>query len=1137
MGHWEEIRRKARAYRANALAETGGHASAAALLAATEAITQIKRIPVKAGDPLLDGGEAVFDADAGIIFYSREVDPRLSVFYQAHEYAHLWLDEENAACHTPDIDVEEFEEPLLIGERRVEGYGPEERREREANVFAREFLLPTDVLKDWFLVEGLDATAIADLVGVPEGMVLHQLSRALLTPEIAGGQAAEQAPEEVWDLDPSQREAARAERGPLLLQAGPGTGKTRALVGRIIFLLEKGVPPSSILALTFSNKASEEMRSRVAQAAPDAASQIWIGTFHAFGLEILRKFGERLGLPPTPGVLDPVEGLFLLERSLPELGLHHYQNLYEPTTYLKNILSAISRAKDELVGPDRYTALAERMLADATTGETKVAAEKALEVARVYAFYQEHLEDEGLLDFGDLIARSVELLREHTDVRDFLRETYTHVLVDEYQDVNRASGLLLKEIAGDGRGLWVVGDVRQAIYRFRGASPGNMRRFREDFPDVAMRALDRNYRSGPEILDVFTELAPDMRAARGIPFTAWRAERARHNGKVLMEIAENGTSEIQGLAREMKRQRHDGIAYSDQAVLCRSHTNLARIAAGLEREGVPILYLGDLFERPEVRDLLSLLALACEGDGRGLVRVARFEEYKISLADVQALLALAKEQEIPFPRALKLAREAEAISPQGKEGLAALDANLDGLCYGTNAWGMLTQYLFVRGFYVRGLLDDDSVTGQQRRLAVYQFLQFAHAYRDLPLSEGEDPKRAFLKYIRRLEMFGEEKQLRQVPDWADGLDAVRLLTVHASKGLEFRSVYVPVLGSGMFPAKRQRQPCPPPTGMLPDDEEDWHGEEEECLFFVALSRAQDLLCLSRARRYLKQTSNPSPILARISTRLPSPPDGDVTWEGGSIAEQTTEVTLPTSPLPSFTLEELEVYMRCPRQYYYEFVLGLDAKREDSAYVDFHRCVYALLHWLQEEMSHGRAVDDRAALAWFAEVWEKRGPTGHPYEKFYRLSAEDMVARILNHPILSSDDLDRPEWEIPLEHGRVKMRPDHVETPGPENDEQPVVRRLRTGRPTKSERDKPIYGLYQKAAELAYPEHDPRVERVHLSTGEVENVKIQAGPVETRLRKYDRAMAGIRREEFAPDPDDRKCPRCPHYYICPVAEDT
>lgn len=1131
MGHWEDLRRQARAQRASVLAEAGGDPSAEALLAAADRLTGLEPVGLPAGDPLLDGGEAALDLDMERIWFNRDVEPGLALFYQAHEYAHFWLHREHTACRESDLDPEAIEEPVPLGVQRVEGYGPEERREREANVFAREFLLPTDALRAWYEAEGLSATAAASRVGLPESMVLQQMARALLTPELGEPVAApaDEAPER--PLDPSQEEAAHAPRGPLLLEAGPGTGKTRTLVGRIVFLLQQGVPPSAILALTFSNRAAEEMRARVAGAEPQAAPRIWMGTFHAFGLELLRKYGTRVGLPPRPDVLDPADAVAQLERILPELELDHYQNLYEPTTYLRDILAAISRAKDELVGPAEYAALAEKMREDAADAAQVEAAEKALEVARVYTAYQALLDREHLLDFGDLIFKAVVLLRTHPDVRDALRRTYRHVLVDEYQDVNRASGLLLREIAGAGAGLWVVGDARQAIYRFRGAAPVNMRLFPEDFPGAKVKALGRNYRSQPMIVDVFAGLAPAMRAARGgPPFTRWAPVRPAAGGRVLMEVADDLSGEGDGLAREIERQRAAGIAYGEQAILCRSHNYLGKIAAQLERAGVPVLYLGDLFERPEVRDMLALLALACEPDGRGLVRVARFPEYQIPLADVRAFLKLAGEQDVPFPRAFELAQDADTISPRGKAGLAQLASHVDGLCYGTRPWTLLARYLFDRSGYLRAVLADVSVAGQQRRLALYQFLQFAHEQRPAAPGEPPEPKRRLLHYVRRLEIFGEEKQLRQVPGWADGMDAVRLLTVHASKGLEFRAVYLPALGQGIFPSRRQARPCPPPVGMLAGDNED-HEEEEECLFFVALSRARDVLCLSRAGRYGNQSSSASSLVLAIADLLPARPDGPVTWPSSAPAPAP-----PADPPPAvvpFHVDALEVYLRCARQFFYEFVLGLSGKRKDSAYVQFHVCVYRVLRWMADERAAGRRADEAAALARLAEAWEEHGPRDHPYDGLYRRSAEAMVLRAAGRPIRSRGPAARPDWEVRLPHGRVRFTPDHVEAL---DDGSEVVERLRTGKPTKSELAKDIYALYLAAAGEALPRVPRRVQVRYLSTDHVEPVELKPKTIETRLAHYDAAIVGILREDFAPQPSERVCPRCPHYFICPLAED-
>lgn len=1144
-GLWEQIRQRARLRHAEALAASGGDPSAAALLDAAARLTGVGREAVSTDSPLLDGGQAQLDPEAETIWYNADIDPRLATAHQAHEYGHLWLGDGAAVCTDADLDAEMAEEPSPFGVGRVEGYGPHERRELAANIFAREFLLPATALRRWFLDEGLSAEGIAARVGVLPGLVHHQLTRALLVPELppepapgidepgAAGYEAGADPA----LDPSQAAAAYAEHGPLLLEAGPGTGKTGTLVARIVHLLASGVAPEAILVLTFSNKAAEELRERVARVAPDAAAWVWTGTFHAYGLELLRKHGPRLGLPAKPPICGPVDALFLLERSLLALDLDRYQNLYEPTIALADILGAISRAKDELVGPDRYAELAAAMLAAATTEEEAVAAEKAAEVARVYRFYQAHLEREGQLDFGDLIMRAVELLQGHPDIRATVRATHPHVLVDEYQDVNRASALLLREIAGDGRGLWVVGDIRQAIYRWRGAAPENMRLFEDDFPGGRRLVLARNYRSRPEIVGVVAALAPRMRVTAGLPFTPWAADRPAGGG-VLMHVADDPDAECAGLAREIARQRDAGIPLRDQAILCRTHTELARLGAGLERAGVPVLYLGDLFERPEVRDLLALLALACEGDGRGLLRVARFAEYRIPLRDIRALRALASARSVPFPRALDLARDAQDISPAGKAGFARLAGHLEGLCYGSGAWGFLSRYLFERAGFARLAATDDSVAGRQRRAALYQFLQFAHQHRGEPGGD-EDPKRAFLRQVRRLETLGEEKQLRRVPEWASDIDAVRLLTVHASKGLEFRAVYLPGLGQGRFPKKRQRQDCPPPAGMLPATAGDAHDEEEECLFFVALSRARDVLCLSRARRYGKNNSNPAGILALIAARLPHPPGGAVTWpaaEGdASPAAPPAAARPPASAV--FDVAALDVYIDCPRRYFYEFDLGLGGRRDDSAYMQFHGCVYAVLRWLREERAAGRAIEVEEALARLADRWAEHGPRDHAYEVIYRRNAEAMVRRAVDGARWSEGLADPPTREIVLRHGRVRITPDQVALPAASSAGPPRIQRLRTGHPSKTEGTKDIYALYLALAEQAYPGTGAAVETVYLSTdGDPHQVALGDRARATRLDRYDAAIAGILAGQFPATPDDRACPRCPHYFICPCAED-
>jgi ATP-dependent DNA helicase UvrD/PcrA len=1161
MSHWTDVRRSARSYASQLREHTGGDASAKAVLAAASAVTGIKCVALAADDPLLDGGDAVYDPEVRRVWYSRDTEPELAFVYQAHEFAHHWLGHtDRVRCDRADVDPEAPEEPVPVGVHRVQGYGPKERRERDANVFAREFLLPTNLLRQWFIEEGLSAPAIAVRVGVPPGMVFHQLAYSVLVGDLPrvehyrpsySGRAPKAASTDRTEpaLDPSQREAAHAEHGPVLVEAGPGTGKTRTLVGRVLHLLDQGVDPASILALTFSNKAAEEMRERIAQAAPESAALIWMGTFHAFGLDLLRRYGTHLGLSTDPPVLDPVDAMFLLERELPALQLSYYQYLPEPTRSLKPILSAISRAKDELATPAAYAEFARRMRTAAVTDDDIDAAEKAIEVAHAYAVYQSLLERDGLLDFGDLIARTVALLGDEANgVRAAVRGAFRHVLVDEYQDVNRASAILLKQIADDGHGLWVVGDARQSIYRFRGAAPVNMQLFAQDFPGGRVVPLTRNYRSQPPVVRAVSAFAAAMPALPGESFTRWEADRPATDGTVRMEIAEHGRAEGEGIVRAIEQYRRDrGLNYRDQAILCRSHAYLARVARQLEDAGIPVLYLGDLFERTEVRDLLALLSLACHGDGRGLVRVARFSEYCIPLTDVRALLALSKDRAVRFPGALGLARDTDDITSEGRERIALLERHVDELCYGTNAWVMLSRYLFERSEYVRRLAGDTSAAGRQQRLAIYQFLQFVYEQRRSShearrLGRDRDPKRSLLRFVRRLAMESEDTQLRQVPDWASDVDAVRLLTVHASKGLEFPIVYVPLLAHTKFPANRQWNPCPPPLEMVgaERDEKAEHAREEECLLFVAISRARDVLCLSRALRYGKVKNKASPLLDRLDVVLPRPSGSTtVTWPAptaGDDDDAAPEATPVPSPLPVHTERALEKYLTCPRRYYYEEVLQLTGAGEDTAYLKMHTSVYRVLRWIAEETGQGRAVASVDASARLADAWRAGGPRDHPYAALYWAAAEDLVARALQHAARRRGRSSQPDWTLTLPHGRVTLTPDHVELIEEDGTTTVVVQRMRTGRPSSGEAAKRIYALYQTAAAAEYPGGTPRVEIAYLATDVIETVSARPRTIETRVAEYDEAMAGILRGDFRPSPDEYRCPRCAHYFICPHAED-
>jgi len=1133
MNQWDTIRKFARTKRQEVGELTQGE-TAAELISAAEQLTKMKCVGLSNDDPLLYGADAVLAAVDKRIWYNKETDPILLPGYLIHEFAHFWIEGENYSCTEPDFEARLSEEKSPVGADRVENYNPRERREAMANVFAREFLLPADRLQFWFIREKWTASQIASHVGVTENLVFNQLTDILLIPSNGDGEVKTEAPFVDTGLDSSQSDAAYTTEGPLLVEAGPGTGKTRTLVGRIEFLVTKqNVGPQSILVLTFSNKAAEEMRGRLAKVLPDIAPTLWMGTFHAFGLELLRKYGHALGLPPSPKLLDPISAILLMEQLLPKLNLDYYQDLYEPARYLPDFLKAISRAKDELVTPEKYRQMAMQTISEAASDEERERAEKTLEVAGVYEVYQSHLDQEHFIDFGDLIAKAVQLLAEHPDVQQDVRKTYRHVLVDEYQDVNRACAMLLQELVGNGQGLWVVGDARQSIYRFRGASPKNMALFPQDFPGATTLPLQVNYRSQPPVIKAFSALAKQMAISTVLPFSEWRANRTDDGGMVLLKEADNLEVEGESIAREIRHWVVQGIPFKDQAILCRTHTQLARMAALMERSGIPTFYIGDLFERSEIQDLLALLSLIT-GDVRGLVRVSKFPEYRLSSSDVHKIFSLAEDKQIPFREAIEQFKNDPGISMPGRQTLNLIGHHLRNHSSINGSWYFLANYLFNHSSYLRTIMQSDGNANYHQRVAIYQFLRFAYE-QDRVNSNGENPKLRLLDYVRRLEIHGEEKQLRQIPEAGHLVDAVRLLTIHGSKGLEFRAVYIPLLGKGHVPLKIQPQTCYHPKGLVPQDPRQIHADEEICLFFVAVSRARDVLYLSRATRYNGKGSNPSEFFSLLSSVIiPQKPQsgtitGAITEENNVVGDQYEDDYLTVSSR-DFEVDQLDLYLRCPRRYYYDSVLGFSRKTESPPFLRFHRCVYQVMDWIAEFYLQTGNVEVSAALEKLETLWPTTVLEGHPFNSVYRKTAENMVVAAVQLYSGSRNIKKVERIPIKLKNGTVLFFPDHHEVTG---DGRHIFRRIRTGKLRKDEAEQGVYGLYYAAArQIAGNAFD--IEVVSLTSEATLPIQLTDQRAVMRLDEYDQAIKQVLAGEFPPTPKDaRHCPRCPNYFICPT----
>jgi superfamily I DNA/RNA helicase len=1113
MDSWADVRLLARRIHREALERSGGDRTSTALIEAALRRDDLELRHFEGGELADESVLGFLERDSQLVNVRRGQTPSDEAAVIAHEIGHFHLHLDPRSEVTVVAEALGGD-PIETGSGRVEGYSSRERKEVQADIFAGEFLCPSDWLREQLVGAGRKPSEVAQSLRLPYSLVLHQAIRALLLPSLS--EPAEEAASAPIELDQSQSEAAAWNAGPLLLDAGPGTGKTRTLVQRIATLLREGALPGSILALTFSTKAAEEMRERLSRDNPAAAIEMWVGTFHAFGLEMVTRFPSRVGRTADVKILDQTGSLALLERNLERLPLRHYQNLYEPAFELVHVLRAISRCKDELIGREEYLAAARSAL-EAASEDQRENAEKAVEIGEIYRIYEEALIAEDSVDFGDLIRLPIALL-EHQDIRSEYRERFEHVLVDEYQDVNYASAQLLRALTGGSGDIWVVADQRQSIYRFRGARPENVARFESEFAGKR-RSLSHNYRSGEAVVRAFAEFSKGMgdRGGGG----QWQATR-RETGEVSLTISSTVAGEACAIRDRIEELRAEGIAYKDQCILARSHLTLGRITATLEQLGVPLLYLGDLFERSEVRDLLSLVAIDAEFGGLGLVRVAQLPEYGASRDDAATVIAWAREHEVSVFEALGRIAEIGDLSAAGQAGLKRLAGQLEGLGRGSSPWVLLTTWLFERSDYLRPLLDSGDGKSKQRLIAIYQLLKVCGEQ----LAIGDPSRRRFLERIRRIEALNQDTIYRAIASEATDFDAVRVMTIHGSKGLEFGAVHLPGLATSYMPANRQWDRCPPPPSLpqLAMGKED-HDAEEECLFFVALSRARDRLCLSRAERYTpKRNSSQSRFLSLVAPHL-TPRHSD-----GELQAAVPETALrPPTPRESYSQRELELYLRCPGRYDYEFQSGLQGGSGASAYLRFHRCVYRTLEWLEERATEGELASAAEAEAELERHWQEKGPVGHGFEHYYLGIARTMVRGIATLILSESVDYDREEWSVDLGDKKVTVTPDRVLL---ESDGTVRIQRVRTGRRSKSEEGHAIYALIRRGAAQRYPGRHVVIETYYPASGEA--VQVECGKDDDKLlQQYRDAIAAIEAGDFTPVPDPRQCPNCPCYFICGV----
>ena len=609
------------------------------------------------------------------------------------------------------------------------------------------------------------------------------------------------------ELNPRQHMAVTADSGQTLVLAGPGSGKTRVLTYRIAYLVQAmGVRPYHILAVTFTNKAAREMGARLVNLLGDSVNELWLGTFHAMCARLLRREADYLPFSNSFVIMDADDQLRIVKQAITDLNIN--EKLHRP----QSIHAAISNAKNDLIGPHDLAS---------NTYRDEI-------IKRVYARYEEVLGASNAVDFDDLLLYAVRLLQENPAVKEKYNRRFEHILVDEFQDTNRAQYELLRLLAGPQAGMFVVGDEDQSIYRWRGADYHNVERFQQDYPQAAKILLEQNYRSTQTVLDAARAVID-----RNTHRTRKKLFSDRGKGdKVQFYEADDDHAEAAFVVETMRRALSSGKARgSDFAVMYRTNAQSRLLEEAFLHEGLPYRLVGAqrFYGRREVKDIIALLRLVQNpNDEISLLRVINVPPRGIGSKTIEALQHTARQAGVqPGEVLLDMGQHGDrspfwgALPGRGVGVLADFGAQLSAwrgqIFQDNNLTNLFDRILTNTGY--REYIDDGSEDGADRWENVQELRRLTFEFQERGLSE----------FLETLALVADQDTL------PENTDAPTLLTLHAAKGLEFSQVFIIGLDEGLLPHSRSW-----------DDPEEM--AEERRLLYVGMTRAKNRLYLVRAER-------------------------------------------------------------------------------------------------------------------------------------------------------------------------------------------------------------------------------------------------------------------------------------------------
>ena len=762
-------------------------------------------------------------------------------------------------------------------------------------------------------------------------------------------------------LNKEQKEAVEHKEGPLLIIAGAGTGKTTVVTSRIQnLILKKKVLPSEILALTFTDKAAREMEERVDKAMPYGYTQMWISTFHAFCDRILRNEAIHIGLNPSYKLVTEAETILFLRQNIFKFGLTYFLPLGNPNKFLSGLLQHFSRLKDEDISPNEYLRWAQTQNSKLKTQKlttSKEEAKKNLELANAFIKYEELKIKEGMMDFSDLISNTLKLFRTRKNVLANYQNQFKYILVDEFQDTNFAQNTLAILLAGDKKNITVVGDDDQAIYRWRGAAISNIIQFRKQYPKTKIITLTKNYRSTEEILNKSYMLIqnnnPDRLEVKENIDKKLRSMRDKKGDHVELLFADRVENEAEQVIEKIKElMQSDKRSYKDFAILVRANDHSQPFQRAFLRHDIPYQFLGPgrLFHQEEIKDLISYLKVLYNfDDSTSLYRILTMPIFELDTRDIAALLNFARRKNLSLFIAIETIvnrNEEIFLRQETQEKLKTIYEmmirHLKKVPKDTA--GQILYYFLQDSGMLKSILSKKTDIDEKKSQNIARFFDKLKTYE----SQHDDASVFTVVDWIELSMQLGESPLAQDTDWTQN-NAVNILTIHSSKGLEFPVVFLVNLVSQRFPTRERNEQIPIPQELIKEilPEGDYHLQEERRLFYVGMTRARDNLFLTAANFYGegKRERKISPFVYETlgkdnveKSTLQQSNNRAITqlslieWRTEKEAKDispTSHFPLPTSKVNYLSYSQIQTFNICPLHYKLKYILKIPTPPSSS----------------------------------------------------------------------------------------------------------------------------------------------------------------------------------------------------------------